>query len=74
MRLECVSEGIYTWSFQDRIAIRSDKMHEVTSCNQPLNVVQYVCDTVLHVYEPVYKPVVQQRYNLLLFLQINLIT
>ncbi len=24
-----------------------------------------VCDTVLHVYEPVYKPVVQQRYHLL---------
>ncbi len=25
IRLECVSEGIYTWSFQDRIAIRSEK-------------------------------------------------
>ncbi len=24
-----------------------------------------VCDTVLHVYEPVYKSVVQQRYHLL---------
>ncbi len=29
------SEGIYTWSFQDRIAIRSEKTHEVTWCKQP---------------------------------------
>ncbi len=35
MHLKCVSEGIYTWSFQDRIAIRSEKMHEVTRCKQP---------------------------------------
>ncbi len=30
IRLEYVSEGIYTWSFHDRIAIRSEKTHEVT--------------------------------------------
>ncbi len=35
IRLECVSEGIYTWSFQDRIAIRSKEMHEVTRCKRP---------------------------------------
>ncbi len=35
MRLKCVSEGIYTWSFQDRIAIRSEKMYEGTRCKQP---------------------------------------
>ncbi len=35
IRLESVSEGIYTWSFQDRIAIQSEKTHEVTWCKQP---------------------------------------
>ncbi len=34
MRLESVSEGIYTWSFHDRIAIPSEKTHEVTRCKQ----------------------------------------
>ncbi len=38
MHLESVSEGIYTWSFQDQIAIRSEKMHEVTRCKQPHSV------------------------------------
>lgn len=37
MRPESISEGIYTWSFHDRIAIRSKKMHEVTMCKQALN-------------------------------------
>ncbi len=32
--------GIYTWSFHDWIAIRSDKTHEVTSVNSPLDVRQ----------------------------------
>ncbi len=32
IRLECISEGIYTWSFQDQIANRSEKTHEVTRC------------------------------------------
>ncbi len=38
IRLESVSEGIYTWSFQDRIAIRSEKSHEVTRCKLGLQV------------------------------------
>ncbi len=38
IRLECVSESIYTWSFHDRIAIPSEKTHEVTRCKQALNV------------------------------------
>ncbi len=41
IHLECVSEGIYTWSFHDRIAIRSEKMHEVTRCKQPLRLASY---------------------------------
>ncbi len=35
IRLKCVLEGIYTWSFQDRIAIQSEKTHEVTRRKQP---------------------------------------
>ncbi len=31
IRLEYVSEGFHTWSFQDRIAIQSEKM-QVTRC------------------------------------------
>ncbi len=30
--LECVSEGTYTWSFQDRIDIQLEKTYEVTRC------------------------------------------
>ncbi len=37
-RLECAAEGIYTWSFHDQIAIRSEKTHEVTRCKLPLYV------------------------------------
>ncbi len=32
IRLECVSEGICTWSFQDWITVRSEKTLEVTRC------------------------------------------
>lgn len=34
IRLESVLEGIYTWSFHNWIAIRSEKTHKVTRCNQ----------------------------------------
>ncbi len=42
--VSCVSEGIYTWSFQDPIAIWSEKTHEVTRCKHPnvsCNVTRY---------------------------------
>ncbi len=35
IRLECASEGIYPWTFHDRII---KKTHEVTRCKQPLYV------------------------------------
>ncbi len=37
IHLECVSEGIYTWSFQDRIAIWSEKHMKWPGVNGPYN-------------------------------------
>ncbi len=37
IRLECISEGIYTWSFQDRLAIRSEKYMKWPDVNSPID-------------------------------------